>query len=103
MIIKFYRLQKIDEPNYFYIGSCINLSRRKAQHKKAVSNKRGKGYHRPLYMFIRITGGWINFEMILLEEYECPTHKDRQLKEQEFIDMLKPPLNSINAILKKTI
>jgi predicted GIY-YIG superfamily endonuclease len=99
-----YTIYKITDNNnneQFYIGSTKNMSRRKSQHKKNVTNKRGKRYWTKLYVYIRQNGGLDNFtfEILHTEEYE-DKHGALQ-KEQEMIIELKPPLNSINAICIK--
>ena len=56
-----YRIQNNNDPEQFYIGSTLNLSRRKSHHKKNVKNRVGKLYWTKLYQYIREHGGWDNF------------------------------------------
>ena len=80
-----------------YIGSTNNFSRRKSQHKKSVTNRCKKSYHRKLYKFIRLMGGWDNFDMEIIEEYECDNDIDAKSREQYYIDLHKPSLNCQNS------
>jgi hypothetical protein len=80
-----------------YIGSTVCFSRRKSQHKKNVNNKRKKSYHTKLYKFIRLLGGWDNFIMEIIEEYPCDNMMEGKAKEQYYIDLYKPTLNSSNS------
>jgi hypothetical protein len=55
----------------------------------------GKLYWSKLYLFIRNNGGWDNFEMKPIFKGEGLDIKE---KEQYFIDLHKPTLNSIRSI-----
>jgi len=81
----------------FYIGSTKNLNRRKTTHKSYSLNLGGKEYCYPIYMFINVNGGWNNWEIVVLKEYKFITKKELLLKEQYFMDKLKPTLNYKNA------
>ena len=80
-----------------YYGSTNNFSRRKSQHKKNTTNKRKKSYHRKLYKFIRLFGGWDNFHMEIIETLECENDLECRAREQYFIDLYHPSLNSQNS------
>lgn len=97
----FYKITLIENPNEFYIGSCLDLTRRKSQHKKNTTNKVRTQYWNNLYFFIRLKGGWDKMEMKKIFEIDCPTKNIRHQYEQAFIDLLKPTLNSVNVILEK--
>ncbi len=97
MKIYFYKIYCLTDETIFYIGSTNNLSRRKSHHKKNVKNKVGKLYWTSLYKFIRENGGWENFNMIAIkiDDYE---NKNLWLEEeQNIIEELRPPLNTIKA------
>ena len=95
-----YKIIDNNNPNEFYIGSTVNVSRRKSHHKKNTYNKVGKRYWTKLYLYIRENGGWeqMTFEVLLASDYD--TKQDARKEEQNFIDNLKPTLNSISAIKK---
>ena len=92
-----YRINCIEEPEQFYVGSAQSFTSRKSNHKKSHKNKVSKKYWCKLYVFIRSKGGWEKFEMIIIEDGECETKEEIRQKEQQYIDTLKPTLNSIRA------
>jgi hypothetical protein len=81
-----------------YIGSTVCFNRRKAQHKKAVYNRRGGTYHCMLYRYIRKCGGWDNFTMEKILDYPCETKHEGLLKEKEYIIKHEATLNSIMPV-----
>jgi len=92
-----YKIFKNDDINEFYIGSTNNISSRKSAHRKNVNNRVGKRYWCKLYHYIRLNGNWSNFSIEVLENGVCDNARDMRVKEQEFIDKLKPTLNTIKA------
>ena len=88
-----YKISHLDSDNS-YIGSTCNFSSRKSHHKKNVSNKVAKSYWSRLYRFIRDNGGFEAFKMEIIDSYPCNTHSAGKLREQHFIDLLSPSLNS---------
>ena len=95
-----YKIQDNNNIDQFYIGSTLNLSRRKSHHKKNVRNKVGKLYWCKLYVYIRNNGGWDAFTFSKINEIEISCLTDGTCFEQSIIDELKPPLNSIKASIK---
>jgi hypothetical protein len=93
-----YKITDKEEPLEFYIGSTNRFSSRKSQHKKNVYNKVGKKYRCKLYQYIRGKGGFDNFDMSIIEQGECNDRLFIRNKEQEYINELKPTLNSIRVI-----
>ena len=81
-----------------YIGSTVNFNRRKQQHKKAVTNKRGGTYYCILYRYIRKCGGWDNFTMEKILDYPCETKHEGLLKEKEYIIKHEATLNSVMPV-----
>lgn len=81
-----------------YIGSTVNFNRRKQQHKKSVTNKRGGTYYCILYRYIRKCGGWDNFVMEKILDFPCETKQEGLLKEKEYIIKHKATLNSIMPV-----
>lgn len=79
----------------FYIGSTDNLSRRISQHKKNTTNKSSKKYWLKLYRTIRENGGFDNWNVIKLDEFETPTYNDGRIIEYDYISRLKPTLNKM--------
>ena len=95
-----YKISEILDPTQFYIGSTVNLSRRKCHHKKNVSNKCGKLYWCKIYVYIRSKGGWINFKFEKIHEIEIENATDGTKEEQAIINILKPTLNSIKSSIE---
>lgn len=92
-----YKIYQTEIPEMIYIGSTNNFSNRKSKHKKNCYNKVSKAYHYPLYKYIRECGGVNTFNIEIIEKYPCKTKGEGLQKEQEYIDLLKPKLNAINA------
>ena len=74
----------------FYIGSTYNLTARIGNHK---SNSKKSNFK--LYKYIRDNGGWLNFNLIILETFECEAkNRDKEAKEEEYIRNFNPTLNT---------
>ena len=82
-----------------YIGSTINKHRRKAHHKSVCNNPNSKMYNIRLYQFIRDNGGFDNWDLVILEEYPTENKNELTWKEREWIEKLKPALNSYRPII----
>lgn len=93
-----YKIYYIDNPEECYIGSTINFSRRKSQHKKNVNNRSSKMYKYPLYQYIRALGGFDKFNIEIVEYYPCKTKQEGLLREKELILLNNSKLNSIKPI-----
>ena len=88
-------LLKVGEEKY--IGSTCNLTRRLYCHKSRTYNSNDKRYNEKLYVNIRLVE-WVNVECEILETCEKDT---RHIREQHFIDTLKPTLNTFRVIKDK--
>tara|TARA_R110002153_G_scaffold74830_1_gene194110 strand:+ start:122 stop:580 length:459 start_codon:yes stop_codon:yes gene_type:complete len=94
-----YRLLSLDKSiKEFYIGSTANLKERTRLHKSCCNNSNSKGYNYKVYTCIRENGGWDNWKVDIELLTTGMPEKDRKELEQNYIDCLKPQLNSINAI-----
>ena len=87
----------------FYIGSSTNLYVRINVHKCRCNNEDTDGYYLKLYEFIRENGGWENFNIEVIEYFNCNSKKELIQKEQEYINKLKPSLNYLNAYRSEEI
>jgi len=85
-----------------YVGSTTNFSKRKGQHKADCTNEIGKHYHYKVYQTIRENGGWSNWEMKPLEEFPCENKTQQMIREQYWIDQLKPEMNCKASYLEGT-
>lgn len=93
-----YKIYPTDCTDFIYIGSTCSFNRRKAQHKKNTTNKRGKLYNCTLYRFIRCIGGWEKMSCDIVEEYPCTCKKDGLLREKELMLIHHANLNTNNPI-----
>lgn len=75
-----------------YIGHTVDFTSRKKQHKYACDNE---NIQCKLYKTIRANGGWDNWEMVILNTYNCKNCLEARIKEQEHFEEFKPSLNSI--------
>jgi len=91
------------DPNItdIYVGSTLNHYRRKNQHKSRCNNPNSKSYNFHVYKFIRNNGGFDNWNIIVLEEYEAKNKNDLLWKEREWIDKLLPTLNCFKPIITR--
>ena len=76
-----------------YIGSTNDIRHRERQHKSACHNEQSKNYNYRVYQCIRANGGWDNWTVTVLLEFECESKMDKLKKERSFIEQLKPMLN----------
>ena len=77
-----------------YIGSTLNQYQRKTNHKCNCNNSKLKSHNFYVYQFIRENGGFDNWNLIILEEYPAENKNDLLWKEREWVEKLKPTLNS---------
>ena len=84
-----------------YIGHTTNFNQRKHNHKKNCCNENSKNYNLNVYKFIRNYGGWNNWSMIQLEEFNCNNSREAAVRERYWIDLLKPNLNCISPFTSK--
>ena len=76
-----------------YIGSTTNFAKRKNCHKTMCNNINSKLYSLNVYNCIRNNGGWDNWVMIMVEQYNCNNGDELRARERYYIDALKPSLN----------
>jgi predicted GIY-YIG superfamily endonuclease len=88
-----YKIYLIKDPSICYVGSTINFSRRKSQHKKNCTNRRSKKYNYPLYQFIRSMNGWNEFIMEIIETISCNTKEEGLEREKELIRVHNAKIN----------
>jgi hypothetical protein len=79
--------------NDVYVGHTTNFSKRKYQHKISCKTQNVK-----IYNIIRENGGWENWDMIEIANYNCKNSSEARIKEQYYYKLLNATLNSINPI-----
>ena len=77
-----------------YVGSTTNLTKRKANHRGACINISNKDHNMPVYQFIRKHGGWVNWDVVLIEAYPCTNKDDLHKRERFYIERLQASLNT---------
>ena len=76
-----------------YVGSTTNAVKRKYQHRCVCNNSNSKQYNLPVYQFIRNNGGFINWDMLILEETSCENAIAARLKERMYLEREQATLN----------
>jgi hypothetical protein len=93
-----YKIECLDASiTEFYIGSTKAFRQRKTEHKQATTNTNHSKYNSKKYDFIRNNGGWENWKMYPIEEYKCDNIIQSRIREQYWIELLKPKLNTCFA------
>jgi hypothetical protein len=84
-----------------YVGHTTNFVQRKHAHKQSCINLKAPCYNSKLYKTIRECGGWNNWEMTIVNFYNCKSHLEAREKEQEHFISLGATLNSIYPLPNK--
>ena len=80
--------------NKIYIGSTTQaLSKRLGEHKNMARRKPNRNVYAHL-----VSVGWENVRIILIESVTAFNKDQLRAREQHYIDLLKPDLNSANAV-----
>jgi predicted GIY-YIG superfamily endonuclease len=79
-----------------YIGHAVDIRTRITLHKYSA-NKPEYGKSK-LYTTIRNNGGWENWDYKILCEFDFPSEREANIKEQELFDEFKPSLNTCRAV-----
>jgi hypothetical protein len=81
-----------------YVGHTTNFVQRKHAHKNASCNEKPNDCK--LYQAIRNNGGWNNWNMEIVNFFNCKDHYEARKKEQEYFELLNATLNSIEPMPK---
>lgn len=84
--------------NKIYIGHTTNFTNRKNNHKSNCCNENLNNYNLYVYKFIRENGGWDNWSMVQVENYNCNNKREAETRERYWIELLNSELNCINPI-----
>ena len=77
-----------------YVGSTCAFRMRKNSHKSHCTNENSKKYNFNVYKFIRDHGGWENWEMIEIKQFNCDTKRELDKEERAVLEMLGGTLNT---------
>jgi len=86
-----------------YVGHTTNFVQRKHAHKQSCINIKSTNYTCKLYEVIRNNGGWSNWQMEIVNFFNCSSHYEARIKEQEYFVLLNATLNSIEPLPPKPI
>ena len=86
-----------------YVGHTTNFVQRKYTHKQTCNNVKSPCYNLKLYKTIRSNGNWTNWDMTIIQFYNCKNHLEARHKEQEHFVALNATLNSIEQLPPKVV
>jgi len=81
-----------------YVGSTTHITDRRKSHKSCCHNEEDKFFNLPVYVFIRANGGWLNWELVIVEEFPCTSSEQQRTRERFWMESLGANLNSRNPI-----
>ena len=81
-----------------YVGHTTNFVQRKHAHKQGCINNKSANYKCKLYEMIRNNSGWDNWNMEIVNFFNCKDHYEARKKEQEYFILLNATLNSIEPL-----
>ena len=87
--------------SHVYVGHTTNFVQRKYAHKQTCNNIKSPCYNLTLYKTIRSNGNWSNWEMTIINFYNCKDQFEARQKEQEHFVILKATLNSVEPLPMK--
>jgi hypothetical protein len=86
-----------------YVGHTTNFVQRKHAHKQSCINNTSLNHKCKLYEVIRANGGWENWQMEIINFFNCADHYAARKKEQEYFIELNATLNSIEPFPKPKV
>jgi hypothetical protein len=92
------KTRKDQNINDVYVGHTTNFVQRKHAHKNCCYNEKTNDCK--LYQAIRNNGGWNNWNMEIVNFFNCKDHYEARKKEQEYFELLNATLNSIEPMPK---
>jgi hypothetical protein len=81
-----------------YVGHTTNFVQRKHAHKQSCTNIKSRNYNCKVYDVIRNNNGWENWNMVIVNFFNCKDHYEARMKEQEYFILLNATLNSIEPL-----
>ena len=70
--------------NDLYVGHTTNFVQRKHAHKQSCINDKSPNHKCKVYEVIRNNGGWDNWNMEIINFFNCYDHYEARQKEQEY-------------------
>jgi hypothetical protein len=84
-----------------YVGHTTNFVQRKYSHKQNCINDKSPNHKCKVYDVIRNNGGWDNWNMEIINFFNCHDHYEARQKEQEYFISLGATLNSVEPLSSK--
>jgi hypothetical protein len=84
-----------------YVGHTTDMTKRKNKHKSSCNNEKGKEFNEKKYVFIRENGGWENWVMVMIEEYNCKNKQEATKRERELYEELQSTLNTFRPYVNE--
>lgn len=83
------------DPNVIdsYIGHTTNFKIRETKHKGVCNNGTVNGYDCFVYQFLRKSGGWDNWNMIIIHSQNCKSKGEAMVIERGYIESLGASLH----------
>ena len=76
-----------------YVGHTTDFKSRKYDHKSDCNNEKGKHYNYNIYNVIRDNGGWENWTMVQIEEFNCKNKNEASIRERYWVEYYFSTLN----------
>jgi hypothetical protein len=89
---------KTDE-TLIYVGSTTEFTKRKYKHKSVCNNENSVNHNNTVYVMIRANGGWDNFDMKPMKEYNCDNKIQLIIEEERIRKEMQANLNTNKAYL----
>jgi hypothetical protein len=89
---------KSPDVNEVYVGHTTNFVQRKYAHKQSCTNSNIANHNCKLYQVIRKHNGWDNWNMEIVNFFNCKDSYEARQKEQEYFVLLKATLNSLEPL-----
>ncbi len=81
-----------------YVGSTTDVAKRRYEHKSRCGNENGERFHLAVYAFIRRSGGWENWELVVIEAFPCKSSEEQRTRERYWLEALGATLNANRPI-----
>ena len=82
-----------------YVGHTTDFTKRKSKHKSHCNSATTRVHNMPVYHFIRENGGWVNWDMVLINTTECENSLEAKKREREYIEELDATLNRVRPFI----
>jgi len=100
LILRDYTFYKIHKDGFEnYVGSTVNLYKRKVSHKSNCNDEKSKKYNFPVYQYIRDNGGYDTFDYEILDTRFC-SKVDAEIYEGELMKIHNSTLNVLRNYSK---